>query len=111
MRHKQLYICPLLARAIVSVHPAWRRLETIAMAILMIAAYSSLALGQSMQTTLLRIDIQDYVPYHYDVFDNQKFGTAPVLTPYLPSRGAFDFFVQIGDIVAVNGKPVKGLWT
>ena len=79
------------------------------MAILMTAAFCSLALGQSAPT-LLRIDIADYVPYHYDVFDHQKFATAPVLTP-ASAGGTFDFFVQIGDIVAVNGKPVKGLWT
>ena len=91
------------------VHPAWRRLETFA--ILMTAAYSNLAFGQPAPTTLLRIDIADYVPYHYDVFDHQKFATAPTLTPMIPGPGAFDFFVQIGDIVAVNGKPVKGLWT
>jgi uncharacterized protein (TIGR03437 family) len=58
----------------------------------------------------LKIDIANYVPYGYDVFDYGKFATAPVLTPPPPGK-AFSFFVFIGDIVAVNGKPAKGLWT
>ena len=90
-----------------------RKPETIAASVLLAAVYCNLALGQPTQTTLLRIDIANYVPYGYDVFDIQKFATAPVLTPASGPGGgrAFQFFVFIGDIVAVNGKPVKGLWT
>src|SRR6266481_6080829 len=89
-----------------------RKTETVAMTILLAAVYCNLALGQSTQTTLLRIDIQDYVPYNYDVFDIPKFATTSVLTPFPTNGGkAFSFFVFIGDIVAVNGKPAKGLWT
>jgi hypothetical protein len=89
-----------------------RKAETRAMTILLAVVYCNLAFGQSMQTTLLKIDIQDYVPYTYDVFDIQKFATAPGLTPLAMLGGrAFQFFVFIGDIVAVNGKPAKGLWT
>jgi len=85
---------------------------TISMSVLLPAVYCNLALGQSTQTALLKIDIANYVPYGYDVFDIQKFATAPVLTPNASTGGrAFTFFVFIGDIVAVNGKPVKGLWT
>jgi uncharacterized protein (TIGR03437 family) len=98
-------------RTFVPVHSAWRRLQTIAMAVFLTAAYCNPALGQSTQTTLLRIDIADYVPYTYDTFDIQKFATAPSLTPTPPTGRAFEFFVFIGDIVAVNGKAVKGLWT
>jgi len=86
--------------------------KTLLMTVLLAAVCCHLALGQSTQTTLLKIDIQDYVPYNYDVYDNQKFASAPVLTPIVPMGAkAFGFFVFIGDIVAVNGKPVKGLWT
>jgi hypothetical protein len=91
-----------------------RKAETIAMTVLLAAVYCNLALGQSTQTTILTIDIANYVPYHYDVFDHQKFATAPTQTPTTTPPGmgrAFDFFVFIGDIVAVNGKPAKGLWT
>ena len=70
--------------------------------------------AQTAGAAILRIDIANYVPYHYDVFDHEKFATAPTLTPTATPAGmgrAFDFFVFIGDIVAVNGKPAKGLWT
>ena len=88
-----------------------REAKPLTLTVLLGAVYCNLALGQSTQTTLLRIDIANYVPYTYDAFDIQKFATAPVLTP-LPSTGrAFQFFIFIGDIVAVNGKPAKGLWT
>jgi uncharacterized protein (TIGR03437 family) len=64
-------------------------------------------------SAILKIDVANYVPYGYDAFDIQKFATAPVLTPASGPGGgrAFGFFVFIGDIVAVNGKPFKGLWT
>src|SRR5579859_2342156 len=53
--------------------------------------------AQTTGATILRIDIADYVPYTYDVFDIQKFGTAPVLTPTPMNGGrAFGFFVFIG---------------
>jgi uncharacterized protein (TIGR03437 family) len=88
-----------------------RKAKTLAMTVLLAAVYCRLALGQSTQTTLLKIDVANYVPYTYDAFDIQKFATAPSLTPTPPTGRAFEFFVFIGDIVAVNGKPVKGLWT
>jgi uncharacterized protein (TIGR03437 family) len=70
--------------------------------------------AQTSGAAILKIDIANYVPYTYDTFDIQKFASAPFLTPtpMLPNGGrAFTFFVFIGDIVAVNGKPAKGLWT
>ena len=84
--------------------------KTLAVTVLLVGVYCHLALGQSTQTTLLKIDIANYVPYTYDAFDIQKFATAPILTPTLPTGAkAFSFFVFVGDIVAVNGKPAKGL--
>ena len=80
--------------------------------LLALATWPWSAEAQTPGTTTLTIDIANYVPYTYDVFDTQKFATAPALTPLAPLGGrAFQFFVFIGDIVAVNGKPVKGLWT
>src|SRR6516164_1848412 len=67
--------------------------------------------AQTPGVAIMRIDIANYVPYTYDA-DIQKFATAPVLTPFPPNGGrAFSVFAFIGDIVAVNGKPAKGLWT
>jgi len=68
--------------------------------------------AQTPGAAILTIEIANYVPYTYDSVDIQKFATAPVLTPFATNGGrAFGFFVFIGDIVAVNGKPAKGLWT
>src|SRR5713226_1014046 len=78
---------------------------------LLVAAWPWSVEAQTPSATILRIDIANYVPYNYDAFDIQKFATAPVATPSPMLGRAFGFFVFIGDIVAVNGKPVKGLWT
>jgi uncharacterized protein (TIGR03437 family) len=80
---------------------------------LALCAWTRSGEAQTPGVAIMRIDIANYVPYGYDVFDIQKFATAPVLTPASGPGGgrAFGFFVFIGDIVAVNGKPVKGLWT
>src|SRR5262252_5555922 len=69
--------------------------------------------AQTPGAAVLKIDIANYVPYSYDLVDTQKFASAPVLTPAAGPGGAraFIFFVFIGDIVAVNGKAAKGLWT
>ena len=66
--------------------------------------------AQTSGAAILRIDIANYVNYTFDVFDYGKFATVPAPTPPPPGH-AFNFFVFIGDIVAVNGKPAKGLWT
>jgi uncharacterized protein (TIGR03437 family) len=66
--------------------------------------------AQTPGAAILKIDIANYVPYTYDVFDYGKLATVPAITPPPPGK-AFSFFVFIGDIVAVNGKPAKGLWT
>lgn len=79
--------------------------------LLALATWPWSAEAQTPGAAILRIDVANYVPYHYDAFDIQKFATGPVLTPTLGNGKAFDFFVFVGDIVAVNGKPVKGLWT
>ncbi|MBI3679064.1 MAG: hypothetical protein HY235_01445 [Acidobacteria bacterium] len=57
--------------------------------------------------SVLRIEIENYVPYHYEVFDPTKFASGTDLTT-APPAVPFGEFVMIGDIVAVNGKPVKG---
>jgi uncharacterized protein (TIGR03437 family) len=68
--------------------------------------------AQTPGQAVLKIDIANYVPYTYDLVDIEKFASAPVMTPPVLGGGrAFSFFVFIGDIVAVNGKPAKGLWT
>ena len=80
--------------------------------LLVLATWSGSGQAQTSSATILRIDIANYVPYTYDAVDIQRFASAPVLTPLVPMTGrAFEFYVFIGDIVAVNGQPAKGLWT
>jgi uncharacterized protein (TIGR03437 family) len=79
--------------------------------LLALATWSRSGQAETPGATSLRIDIANYQSYTYDVFDIQKFATAPVASTLTQPGRAFDFFVIFGDIVAVNGKPVKGLWT
>jgi uncharacterized protein (TIGR03437 family) len=57
----------------------------------------------------LTIEIENYVPYHYEMFDPSKFATSPDLTAAQPAI-PFGQLIILGDIVAVNGRSVKGVW-
>src|SRR5258708_38022061 len=68
------------------------------------------AVGASASTvSVLTIEIENYVPYHYEVFDSTKFATSTDLT-VAPPAIPFGLLIVLGDIVAVNGRPVKGVW-
>jgi uncharacterized protein (TIGR03437 family) len=58
---------------------------------------------------ILTIDVDNYVPYHNDVADPATFASTPNTTA--GTVRAFQRFVFIGDIVAVNGEAAKGIWT
>ena len=65
--------------------------------------------GSWAQTTpvLLEIELANIVGYVEDTSDVSKFATIPTVTP----SGAVKNFVfqeHLADIVAVNGRPVKG---
>jgi uncharacterized protein (TIGR03437 family) len=59
--------------------------------------------------SVLTIEIENYVPYHYEVFDASRFATSTDLTAAQPAI-PFGLLIVLGDIVAVNGRPVKGVW-
>src|SRR5713101_5281588 len=87
-----------------------RKAETFAMTVLWAAAHCNLGLAQVTPPTILEIDVENAVQYVRDIYDPSKFGTDPnVTTASLPK--AFWETVQIADIVAVNGQPVKGTFT
>jgi uncharacterized protein (TIGR03437 family) len=77
-------------------------------AVLFSAVFSQPGLAQmATPATILEIDVENIVQYHEDAFDVSKFGTNPNVTmPVVPRN--FDYFLIIGDIVAVNGLPAKG---
>ena len=57
--------------------------------------------------SVLEIDIDNFVEYQIDTLDTSRYGTRSTITP---SAGLVHFgpAVAIGDIIAVNGEPVKG---
>jgi hypothetical protein len=70
---------------------------------------SSAAGASAPPVSVLKIEIENYVPYHYEVFDPSKFATGTDLTAAQPAI-PFGQLIILGDIVAVNGRPVKGAW-
>lgn len=85
----------------------WR---TIAVGAL-VAAHGTSGFGQTAeQPVVLTIEINNVVFYRGDVTDPAKMARDPGVTTPGPSR-AFQYSAAVSDIVAVNGKPVKGLLT
>src|SRR5215469_17294779 len=57
--------------------------------------------------------IPNFVQYQSDTFDLSQYGVTPGVTSpaaVLASRANFSYGVGLGDIVAVNGQPAKGLY-
>jgi hypothetical protein len=65
--------------------------------------------GQAPQPTILLLDIENWVQYEDDISDVSKFATNPNVTPSVNFRD-FSVATVLGDIVAVNGQPAKGLY-
>jgi uncharacterized protein (TIGR03437 family) len=61
------------------------------------------------EPVVLTIDVENTVIYRGTVFDASKLGKDP--GPTTSVNQSFVEAINIGDIVAVNGKPVKGLWS
>ena len=59
--------------------------------------------------TVLTIDLQNVVEYQADISDPSKFATSPGITPAVTFKN-FGAVTILGDIIAVNGQPVKGLY-
>jgi hypothetical protein len=65
---------------------------------------------QAQKVAVLEIDVENTVQYVGDVTDPAKVATLLTATPPAATR-AFTDAISIGDIVAVNGRPAKGLWS
>lgn len=65
--------------------------------------------AETPKVALLEIEIANTVSYRLDVADVSKLASAPGMVPPIVDRG-FVGFLGVGDIVAVNGKPAKGMW-
>lgn len=68
-------------------------------------------LAQTLEDPVaLTIEVENHVLYRGSVFDTSRIGREPgptVAGPQIP----FVDGINIGDIVSVNGKPAKGLWS
>lgn len=85
-----------------------RKAKTLAMTLLLVGLCSTRGLGQVTPTTILEIDVEARVAYTHDVTDYSKLATESNITNQAPSRN-FATRIFLSDIVAVNGKPVKGV--
>ena len=79
--------------------------------LVLLAVFSNcVLLAQTQQEpVVLTIDIENHVNYRGTVFDTSKIAKDPGPTSSAPQ--AFIANINIGDIVAVNGKPAKGVWS
>jgi hypothetical protein len=70
----------------------------------------SMLWAQTPKPIVLVVDVDNAVQYRSDIADPSRRGTDAGMTTAGTAR-AFTDVIFIGDIVAVNGKPAKGLWT
>jgi len=75
-----------------------------------VAAFCVPGLGQTAEQPVeLIIELDNWVTYRGDVTDATKLARDPGVTTPGPAR-AFQYTHNVADIVAVNGKPAKGLY-
>lgn len=72
-----------------------------------VAAFSRLSVAQVAPPTILQIDTADVVLYVEDTPDPAAWATDPNVPARVVTKN-FGRVLAIGDIVAVNGRPVKG---
>ncbi len=86
-------------------HNIWKTIAATAF----VAAHCASGLGQTMELpVILTIETDNAVFYRGDVTDGTKLARDPGVTTPGPSR-AFQYSHGISDIIAVNGKPAKGI--
>ena len=73
-------------------------------------ATCQLGLAQSPPATILEIQGNNWVAYYGDVFDYSKIASDPGIALALIPTKPFQFYIDIADIVTVNGKPARGTW-
>jgi hypothetical protein len=81
--------------------------KTLLAAALCATAFIRLCRGQVAPAAVLELDAENVVRYYEDNADSSKFGTVPGITPATVAAN-FQTYVLIGDIVAINGQPVRG---
>jgi uncharacterized protein (TIGR03437 family) len=74
------------------------------------ALLAAAALAQETAPITLLVDVENAVQYRSDIADPARRGADAAVTAAGAAR-AFTDVLFVGDIVAVNGKPARGLWT
>lgn len=72
---------------------------------------TDLSLAQSPKVVRLEVIVNNMVSYKVDVADPLTLAVAPGPVPAADPLHTFTEFIGIGDIVSINGKPAKGIWT
>ncbi len=75
-----------------------------------LASPAILAQAPPPRVVVLDVLVENIVSYRLDVTDPASLATVPRPVTAAPIR-AFQEFIGIGDIVSVNGKPARGVWT
>jgi len=88
----------------------FREFQKVAIAILFAGISGSPVSGQTAPSSTLIIDVGNVVEYQVgDVFDPSTFNSTPNITPPVGSH-VFGTAIVLGDIVALNGQPAKGVF-
>lgn len=74
------------------------------------ALLAALGYAQESAPVTLLVDVENAVQYRSDIADPARRGADAAVTTAGAAR-AFTDVLFIGDIVAVNGRPARGLWT
>lgn len=78
--------------------------------LLLVAAGAAVRAQGPDEPVVLTINVENHVLYREAVFDVSKIGTDPGPTT-AGAQVPFVSGINIADIVAINGKPVKGIWS
>jgi len=79
-------------------------------AFVLVACAASLSAG-TPPVTILEVDMENVVQYYDDATDPLKFGTSAGAVGLASNfNSVFKWNIMLGDIVAVNGRPAKGLF-
>src|ERR1035437_6809169 len=81
--------------------------KTLLAALLCAAGFIHPCPAQVAPAAVLEMDVQNVVRYYEDTTDPTKFATVPGVVPAAVTSN-FQTYVLIGDIVAINGQPVRG---
>ena len=88
-----------------------RRFSIAAWATQLTALFCGIVLGQSPPPAILTIDLENFVEYRQSIlYDPSTYATDPKITTVVTTTRNFNVATLLGDIVAVNGQPAKGLY-